>query len=130
MVGPEEKWAAASTARVTVATNLCFGTRYTFTFKDSYGDGVCCAFGRGAYALWLGDLAVFRSQGNFGASEATTFVPGETTALPSPRPVPAPTPQPSPRPVQRSAKTCAQLGWANGETYGDANVRGGFACQY
>ena len=44
---------------------------YSFVIYDSYGDGICCAYGTGAYSLFLeGNL--IGSGGEFGASEATS----------------------------------------------------------
>lgn len=33
--------------RSTLSVQLCEHQRYTFTIADSYGDGMCCAFGAG-----------------------------------------------------------------------------------
>ena len=48
---------------------------YTFTIIDSFGDGVCCGFGSGSYAVSTNgtDLA---SGGEFATSEATDFCLG------------------------------------------------------
>ena len=43
---------------------------YTFTVNDSYGDGLCCAYGNGAYSLSAGG-AVLASGGEFAVSEST-----------------------------------------------------------
>ena len=45
---------------------------YTFTINDSYGDGICCAYGNGSYTLDAasGNVA---SGGSFGSAESTTF---------------------------------------------------------
>jgi subtilisin family serine protease/chitodextrinase len=45
---------------------------YTFTINDSYGDGICCAYGSGSYSLTDGGTAL-ASGGSFGSSEATPF---------------------------------------------------------
>ncbi|PIE48118.1 MAG: peptidase S8 [Flavobacteriales bacterium] len=47
---------------------------YTFTIKDSYGDGMCCSYGNGSYTLSReSDGSVLASGGSFGSSEATDF---------------------------------------------------------
>ncbi len=45
---------------------------YTFTIYDSYGDGICCSYGSGSYALRSAGT-VIASGGNFTSSEATGF---------------------------------------------------------
>lgn len=45
---------------------------YTFIIKDAYGDGICCSYGSGSYALKSGS-STFKSGGSFGSSESTTF---------------------------------------------------------
>lgn len=45
---------------------------YTFTINDSYGDGICCAYGQGYYHLISGTDTV-KSGGAFGTSESQTF---------------------------------------------------------
>ncbi len=47
---------------------------YTFTIKDSYGDGICCSYGNGSYSLSRdSDGSVLASGGSFGSAEATDF---------------------------------------------------------
>ncbi|ELR68640.1 Endonuclease I [Fulvivirga imtechensis AK7] len=48
---------------------------YDFVIYDSYGDGICCAYGQGAYALTSGGTTL-SSGGAFGASEAVSFTIG------------------------------------------------------
>lgn len=45
---------------------------YTFTINDSFGDGICCAYGNGSYTV---DCSIINhaSGGVFGASESTDF---------------------------------------------------------
>ena len=43
---------------------------YTFTINDSFGDGICCAFGTGAYSV-SSNGTVLASGGEFTTSEAT-----------------------------------------------------------
>jgi len=50
---------------------------YTFTMYDAYGDGMCCSYGNGSYALTQdSDGAVLASGGSFNSSEATSFCVG------------------------------------------------------
>ncbi|WP_109302717.1 reprolysin-like metallopeptidase [Aquimarina sp. AU474] len=54
---------------------------YTFTLNDSYGDGMCCAYGNGSYSLSSQGTTI-ASGGQFGSSETTTFtVTGATKAI-------------------------------------------------
>lgn len=56
---------------------VCVGDGcYTFTINDSFGDGVCCAYGAGSYDLTV-DGAVLTTGGEFAASESTQFCIGE-----------------------------------------------------
>jgi len=57
-----------STVNVTFPT-LTEGT-YFFTISDSYGDGICCAYGSGSYSL-SSPNGVFKTGGSFGSSETT-----------------------------------------------------------
>jgi hypothetical protein len=45
---------------------------YIFTIYDTFGDGICCAYGEGYYSLKL-DGNEIASGGEFGASESFTF---------------------------------------------------------
>jgi subtilisin family serine protease len=45
---------------------------YTFTINDSFGDGICCAYGSGSYSLDSGSGNIV-SGGAFGSSESTGF---------------------------------------------------------
>ncbi|MEM6770178.1 MAG: M43 family zinc metalloprotease [Bacteroidota bacterium] len=47
---------------------------YDFTINDSYGDGICCAYGNGSYALSGG--GVNASGGAFGSTETQSFCIG------------------------------------------------------
>ena len=60
----------------TISEDLCLPDGcYTFTINDTYGDGICCAYGNGSYSVTdtTGTLA---SGGSFGSSEATQFCVG------------------------------------------------------
>jgi hypothetical protein len=64
----------------TVTESISLGTGdYTFTISDSYGDGICCAYGNGSYTLTDGTGAVIASGGSFGSSESTSFCAGGPT---------------------------------------------------
>ncbi|WP_404341485.1 endonuclease [Pseudoalteromonas mariniglutinosa] len=49
---------------------------YIFTIFDSYGDGICCSFGNGSYALNLAQT-VLASGANFHTSDSTAFTLGD-----------------------------------------------------
>jgi hypothetical protein len=55
------------------------GIQYEFTIFDSYGDGICCTYGDGAYSVTL-DGEVLASGGGFGSSETTSFCAEDSTA--------------------------------------------------
>ena len=46
---------------------------YNFTIYDSYGDGICCAYGSGSYTLTDAGGSTLASGGQFGSSESTDF---------------------------------------------------------
>ena len=48
---------------------------YDFTIFDTYGDGICCAYGEGSYSLTSGGNTL-GSGGAFGASETVSFTIG------------------------------------------------------
>ena len=50
---------------------------YTLTVNDSYGDGICCAFGEGSYTLTSGG-SVLTSGGEFGAVVSSGILFGLT----------------------------------------------------
>ena len=58
----------------TLGTTLCVpeNTCMIFTINDSYGDGICCGYGNGDYALYF-DGALIASGGNYGSVDQTTF---------------------------------------------------------
>lgn len=58
-----------STAGATVTETFCLADDcYEFTINDSYGDGICCAYGNGSYSLDAGSTNL-ASGGAFGSSE-------------------------------------------------------------
>lgn len=69
---------------------------YVLVVDDSYGDGICCEYGSGSYALTHSNSGedLFSSSGNFGSSETTAFsIP---FVIPSPTPAPMNNPTPAP----------------------------------
>jgi len=61
---------AGSTVNETIALDP---GDYTFTIYDSFGDGVCCAYGAGSYELTDSSGNVLASGGEFASSESTPF---------------------------------------------------------
>ncbi len=51
---------------------------YDFVIYDSYGDGICCGYGSGSYAVTDALGTVVASGGNYTTSETTNFCVGET----------------------------------------------------
>ena len=66
---------------VTATATLNPGS-YNFTIYDSYGDGICCAYGVGNYVLQSDTLIA--SGGAFGSSESTSFCVGSTADVTPP----------------------------------------------
>jgi len=62
---------AASGTTYTESTCLPFEC-YTLTVNDSYGDGICCAFGSGSFELKSGGT-VLASGGEFGSTTSANF---------------------------------------------------------
>ena len=59
---------------VTITECLADGC-YDFTINDTYGDGICCAYGSGSYTV-TGGGNTLASGGSFGSSETTNFCLG------------------------------------------------------
>ncbi|MDN4165850.1 zinc-dependent metalloprotease family protein [Cytophagales bacterium LB-30] len=89
---PEEtSWAIRNASNTVVASGGTYGSQadgstlvinnclpagcYTFTINDSYGDGICCAYGNGNYSLTDGST-VLASGGSFTSSQTTNFCVG------------------------------------------------------
>ncbi|SMD31745.1 Por secretion system C-terminal sorting domain-containing protein [Reichenbachiella faecimaris] len=53
---------------------------YTFTINDSYGDGICCSYGNGSYALEDASSNLLASGGAFTSSQATNFCLNSSSA--------------------------------------------------
>ncbi len=58
----------------TVTEDFCLADGcYDYTIFDSYGDGICCAYGNGSYSLVDDGGNTLASGGAFGSSEVTNF---------------------------------------------------------
>ena len=55
---------------------------YTFVINDSFGDGICCGFGNGSYAVTAG-ATTLASGGEFASQESTPFTIGGSSTPPS-----------------------------------------------
>ncbi|WP_452603064.1 T9SS type A sorting domain-containing protein [Pontimicrobium sp. MEBiC06410] len=90
---PEEtSWSIKNTSGVTIATgeystanpdgsivteSLCLPDGcYEFVITDSYGDGICCTYGFGAYGIISND-DILVSGGSFGSVDVANFCIGE-----------------------------------------------------
>ncbi|WP_252097614.1 endonuclease [Pseudoalteromonas sp. NBT06-2] len=59
--------------------NLCLvDGEYSFTINDTYGDGICCTYGNGAYGISVSGLSLI-SGATFTNSETKTFKVGSST---------------------------------------------------
>ena len=94
---PEEtSWEITNSSSVVVANGGSYGSQtsgstlnipiclndgcYTLTFSDTYGDGICCAYGNGNYSLTNNSSGVVLSQGgSFASTDVTTFCIGSGT---------------------------------------------------
>jgi len=55
-------------------TSVCLAPGcYNFVISDSYGDGICCAYGNGSYTVTNPSGQVVASGGQFTTSETTNF---------------------------------------------------------
>ena len=85
--GSETSWSVTNASGSVVASGSGYGNNqtitetfcladgcYDFTINDSYGDGICCAFGNGSYALSGGGVS--ESGGSFGSTETKNFCIG------------------------------------------------------
>jgi hypothetical protein len=88
---PEEtSWIIRNSGGTTIASGGTYGSQpdgstvvevacladgcYDFVIYDSYGDGICCAYGSGSYILTDdANGATLASGGSFGSSETTNF---------------------------------------------------------
>lgn len=88
---PEEtSWNIKNSAGATVASGGTYGNQadgstlnidecldagcYTFTINDTYGDGICCAYGNGSYTITnTATGTALASGGSFGSTETKSF---------------------------------------------------------
>ena len=63
---------------------------YTFTIYDAFGDGICCAYGDGFYAVTGAISGLLASGGEFEQSESTDFTIGATDNPPTVSPTSSP----------------------------------------
>lgn len=68
--------ATGQTVETPVIANLVPNTCYTFEVLDSFGDGMCCQYGNGAYAIVDASGATLASGAEFGDSEQKVFKTG------------------------------------------------------
>ena len=62
----------------TLSISICLADGcYTFNLYDSYGDGICCGYGQGSYALTDANGNILAAGGEFGNVESTDFCLGE-----------------------------------------------------
>lgn len=86
--GSETSWSLRNSSNSTIASGSGYGNNtthtedfclddgdYTFVINDSYGDGICCSFGNGAYSIVSGGSTLV-SGGSFGSSESKPFTIG------------------------------------------------------
>ncbi|WP_323788897.1 FG-GAP-like repeat-containing protein [Psychroserpens sp.] len=92
----ETSWSIQNSSGVTVASGGTYGNQadgstinieeclddgcYDFIINDSYGDGICCGYGNGSYAVTVNGSTV-ASGGNFGNSETTNFCLGDISII-------------------------------------------------
>jgi hypothetical protein len=94
---PEEtSWLIRDESNVTVASGGTYGSQadgstlnisvslpdgcYTLVFSDTYGDGICCSYGNGSYALTeTVSGTVLASGGSFGTTDTKTFCVGTSS---------------------------------------------------
>jgi hypothetical protein len=72
-----------STAGQTITQEFCLPDGcYDFTINDSYGDGICCAYGNGSYSLTDDQGNPLASGGAFASTETTNFCLGGGGGVP------------------------------------------------
>jgi subtilisin family serine protease len=78
---------------------------YEFVINDSYGDGICCAYGSGSYKVTYGGVEA-ASGGSFTYSETKVFGDGcGGTSSPTKSPTDAPTKAPTDAPTKAPTDT-------------------------
>lgn len=86
--GSETSWTIKDSSNTTIESGSGYGNNttnnvsvclddgdYSFTINDSYGDGMCCSFGNGSYALTVGGQTLV-SGAQFQSSETKAFTIG------------------------------------------------------
>ncbi|MBI3482217.1 MAG: fibronectin type III domain-containing protein [Bacteroidetes bacterium] len=73
-------YTSAQKATTITSTNCLVAACYTFTILDSYGDGICCAYGNGSYTLKDASGTVLGSGGTFTTSSSNSFCVGGATS--------------------------------------------------
>jgi lysyl endopeptidase len=66
-------YAQGNTTPIEATFNVDAEDCYTFTIFDSWGDGICCAWGNGSYSLTTAEGDIIIEGGDFGSSESTIF---------------------------------------------------------
>lgn len=81
--------------------------RYIFTINDSYGDGICCNYGSGLFAISYNDASVPINPNLFSFTSSTSVTFGEACPQVNDfnEPTPRPTAQPSPSPTKNPTKS-------------------------
>ena len=69
---------SAANSSVTESFNLLQNECYTFSINDVYGDGICCTYGNGSYALSNDDFAF--GGGDYGFGEMVNFYIGDLSS--------------------------------------------------
>ena len=73
-----------STAGATVTETFCLADGcYDFKIDDSFGDGICCAYGNGSYTLTDPGGSVLASGGSFASTETQNFCVGNSGTCPT-----------------------------------------------
>ena len=66
-------------------TTICSEpSEFELEINDSYGDGICCSYGRGRVTIKLSDAMVFDEEGDYGDGKTFSFGQCETAPVPSP----------------------------------------------
>ncbi|NMM47708.1 S8 family serine peptidase [Marinigracilibium pacificum] len=86
--GSETSWTLTDASGATIDSGSGYGNNqtytekfclvdgvYTFTINDSYGDGICCSYGNGSYAISDGTTTLI-SGGQFTSTESKDFTIG------------------------------------------------------
>lgn len=98
--GYETSWELKNSSQASLATGSGYADNtsyqetfcladgdYSFTINDSYGDGICCAYGNGSYDISIAGTSV-ASGGSFTSTETKTFTVGTGGETPPPPPPP------------------------------------------